>query len=267
MSLADNIKNRILRGLQSEEPASNETLNNALRLLAKWRSVLIQNTLIKNSGVRVQEGPFEGLQFVQSSAEGCHIAKLLGCYEQPLHKYVKNIIDQNYESVINIGCAEGYYAVGLAVAMPGVKSYAYDIDKKARDTCKELAKKNGVSERVIVGEEFTHADFKRHAHEKTIIFCDIEGAELELLDPELSTYLQMMDIVVEAHECIRPGVTKILCDRFRHSHDIEIVEDNGLRSLQKQPAWFNQLAHLDQILATWEWRAGPTPWLILKAKN
>jgi hypothetical protein len=27
------------------------------------------------------------------------------------------------------------------------------------------------------------------------------------------------------------------------------------------------LAHLDQLLATWEWRSGPTPWLVMKAKH
>lgn len=31
-------------------------------------------------------------------------------------------------------------------------------------------------------------------------------------------------------------------------------------------AWFNNLAHLDQLLATWEWRSGPTPWLVMKTK-
>jgi len=25
------------------------------------------------------------------------------------------------------------------------------------------------------------------------------------------------------------------------------------------------LAHLDQLLAVWEWRSGPTPWLVMKA--
>jgi len=33
------------------------------------------------------------------------------------------------------------------------------------------------------------------------------------------------------------------------------------------PQWFNNLTHLDQLLATWEWRSGATPWLVMKAKN
>jgi len=37
--------------------------------------------------------------------------------------------------------------------------------------------------------------------------------------------------------------------------------------LEATPSWFNNLSHLDQLLATWEWRAGPTPWLVMKAKE
>ena len=37
-------------------------LNNALRLLSKWRSVLIQNTLLKNQGTVVMQGPLAGMQ-------------------------------------------------------------------------------------------------------------------------------------------------------------------------------------------------------------
>jgi hypothetical protein len=32
------------------------------------------------------------------------------------------------------------------------------------------------------------------------------------------------------------------------------------------PAWLQELAHLDQLLAVWEWRAAPTPWLVMRPK-
>lgn len=64
-----------------------------------------------------------------------------------------------------------------------------------------------------------------------------------------------------------PGITQMLIDRFQASHQITLVQDNGQRQLQNAPGWFNNLAHLDQLLATWEWRSGPTPWLVMKAKD
>jgi hypothetical protein len=30
------------------------------------------------------------------------------------------------------------------------------------------------------------------------------------------------------------------------------------------PGWFSELGHLDQLLVVWEWRAQPTPWLVLR---
>ena len=33
------------------------------------------------------------------------------------------------------------------------------------------------------------------------------------------------------------------------------------------PAWFSNMAHLDQLLAFWEWRSGPTPWLVMKSQS
>ena len=84
-------------------------LNNALRLLAKWRSALIQNTLLQQTGTIVWQGPLKGLDFLPQSAEGCHVAKLLGCYEQPLQPFIETAIQANYPIILNIGCAEGYY--------------------------------------------------------------------------------------------------------------------------------------------------------------
>lgn len=245
-----------------------DTLDNALRLLSKWRCVLIQNTILKHQGVVVGEGIFRGLEFIENSAEGCHTPKLLGCYEQPLQPYVEELLaGRSYEVVVNVGCAEGYYAVGLALKQPQTRIHAYDIDANARATCEALAVKNGVRDRLTIGEYFSVQDFDRYRDRKALVVCDIEGAEDELLRPDESTALVAMDLIVEAHECIKPGIERLLIERFSKTHDITVVRDNGQRELSQAPDWFYNLAHLDQLLATWEWRSGPTPWLVMKARH
>ena len=267
MSLAKNITQQLLAGLSQETNDPNATLNNSLRLLSKWRSVLIQNTLLEKEGTKVLQGPLQGLDFIERSAEGCHIAKLLGCYEQPLQPHIASAIEKGYSTILNIGCAEGYYAVGLARAIPDTRSLAFDTDPKAQAACVQLAEKNGVSDRVEVAGLFSPANFANHDQESTLVFCDIEGAELELLNPEIAPALKSMDLIVESHECLRPGITDTLILRFSATHDIQLVPDNGSRQLDNLPAWFEQLSHLDQLLATWEWRSGPTPWLVMHAKG
>ena len=179
MSFAENITQRLLNLLSKESTEPNTSLNNSLRLLSKWRSVLIQNTLLEKEGTRVLGGPLKGLDFIENSAEGCHIAKLLGCYEQPLQQYISRVIADSYAKIINIGCAEGYYAVGFARLIPSIISLAFDTDPKAQEACKLLAEKNGVSDRVIVGGRFSIEDFAKFEKERVLVLCEIEGGQKE----------------------------------------------------------------------------------------
>jgi len=266
MSLHAHIRQQLLGNLTQPQPDEAAQLNNALRLLSKWRSVLIQNTLLQQQGTVVMDGPLKGLDFLPQSAEGCHIAKLLGCYEQPLQPYIEQAIQADYPTILNIGCAEGYYAVGMARRMLATRVLAFDLNPNAQQVCTELAARNNISERVTVGALFKPEDFATYAGERVLVLCDIEGAERDLLDPAQAPALAGMDLIVESHECLVPGITKLLMERFAPTHDITVVEDNGQRQLPNAPAWFNNLAHLDQLLAVWEWRSGPTPWLVMKAR-
>jgi ribosomal protein L11 methylase PrmA len=212
------------------------------------------------------QGPFAGMDFLSNSAEGCHIAKLLGCYEQPLQPFIEEAIASTYNTILNIGCAEGYYAVGMARRMPNTQVLAFDLNPKAQEVCATLSQKNDVSGRVKVDALFKSEDFEKYATQKVLVLCDIEGAERELLNPELAPALKGMDLIVESHDCLISGMTQTLVERFKETHTITLVQDNGQRQLKDSPQWFNNLAHLDQLLATWEWRSGATPWLVMKAK-
>jgi len=266
MSLHDNVRQQLLGQLRTPRADGVTQLNEALRLLAKWRSALIQNTLLQQHGTVVMQGPLRGLDFLPQSAEGCHIAKLLGCYEQPLQPHVEAAIAAGYPLVLNIGCAEGYYAVGMARRMPNTRVLAFDLNPTAQQVCRELASKNDVADRVSVGALFTPADFAAYASERVLVLCDIEGAERELLNPQTAPALAGMDLIVESHECLQPGITQTLVERFAATHDITLINDDGQRQLQGAPPWFCNLAHLDQLLATWEWRSGPTPWLVMRSR-
>jgi hypothetical protein len=150
--------------------------------------------------------------------------------------------------------------------MPSTQVLAFDLNPKAQEVCSALAQKNGMSDRVKVGALFKPEDFDTYRNQKVLVLCDVEGAEKELLNPEVAQALKGMDLIIESHECLIPGITQTLIDRFKDSHNITLVQDNGQRQLQDSPQWFKNLAHLDQLLATWEWRSGATPWLVMKAR-
>ncbi|WP_293682965.1 hypothetical protein [uncultured Phenylobacterium sp.] len=246
-------------------PPSMDELNGVLRLLCKWRGYALAETFFRHHGTIIYSGPFQGMDYVRSATEGALVPRLLGTYESELHPHLAAFARAGLDCVIDVGCAEGYYAVGLARQMPGVTVHAHDIDAKARTSCAELAAKNGVAERVVIGGEFQPEDFERFAGRRALVMVDTEGAELDILQPDRAPALSGMRIIVETHDGLRPGALATLTRRFEATHHIVRVDQAG--KVFDAPAWLNGLGHLDQLLAVWEWRSFPTPWLVMTPKN
>jgi hypothetical protein len=246
-----------------EEPDAN-ALNELLRLLGRWRSRMLVNTYHARQGSRIWSGPFEGMDYVASQTEGALIPRLLGAYESELHPYIERLPSQGIEVVIDIGCAEGYYAVGLARMLPTATVHAHDISHSARAACAELAARNGVTDRVVIGGEFRPGDFEAFRGRRVLVLVDVEGAEADILQPDLAPALADMQLIVETHDLYRPGTLDLLQSRFAPTHDIVRV-DTGPKTTPL-PWWLKELGHLDQLLAVWEWRVLPTPWLVMTPK-
>jgi SAM-dependent methyltransferase len=247
-------------------PAEPETnlINALLRVLSRWRQFMLLNAYVRRHGAIIWSGPFKGMDYVTSATEGALLPRLLGTYESELHPHLQAFAAEGLDCVIDVGCAEGYYAVGLARLMPQVTVYAHDIDEKALAACRELAAKNGVAERVVVGGEFKPADFEAFAGRRVLVMVDAEGAELEVLQPQLSPALAGFSLIVETHDVYRPGALAAVIERFAPTHDILRVDQQYPRF--EPPPWFIDMSHLDRLLAVWEWRAAPTPWLVMRPK-
>jgi len=247
-----------------DEPSLND-LNDLLRLLGRWRSQVLANTYIERQGPRIMSGPFAGMEYVSAATEGALIPRLLGTYESELHPHLQAFADGGLDCVVDVGCAEGYYAVGLARMMPSATIHAYDIDERARRACAELAAKNNVSDRVIIGGELKPDGFQAFAGRRVLVVVDAEGAEVDILQPDLSPALAGMNIIVETHDVFRKGALALMIQRFAATHDIIRVDQQPKTAVF--PPWLQSLPHLDQLLAVWEWRAQPTPWLVMRPKS
>jgi len=251
--------------LSWSEAPNGVRLNESLRRLGRWRSRLLANTYVARQGTAILQGPFAGMDYLSEATEGALVPRLLGTYESELHPHLAAFAAQGLDCVIDVGCAEGYYAVGLARMIPEVTVYAYDIDPKARLACAELAAKNGVSERVIIGGEFAPDGFQAFAGRRALVMVDAEGAEIDILQPALSPALAGMNVIVETHDLYRPGTRATLVERFTPTHDIVTVHQG--HKVFDMPDWLQALPHLDQLLAVWEWRKQPTPWLVMTPKR
>ena len=107
------------------------------------------------------------------------------------------------------------------------------------------------------------ADFTLCTRQKTVVICDIEGAEAALLDPAAAPGLSHADILVECHDLMQPGLTALLTARFQPTHHVTRIDRLISATL---PPWMEELSDLDRLIALWEWRGGPTPWLWMQAR-
>ncbi|MDP9173771.1 MAG: methyltransferase [Planctomycetota bacterium] len=210
-----------------------------------------------NCGGKVVSGPFAGMVYT-NAVTGSFVPKLLGCYEEELHGVLEYAAARNYEQVIDIGCGEGYYAVGLAMRMPLASVVAFDIDADARQACVNQARRNGVENRVQVRSACTPDHLRQILSPRGLVISDCEGYEAELLRPDLVTALQTCDILVELHEQFVPGITQTIMSRFSNTHEVELIDVKP-----RDPATYPALqgfTHEKQRLAVDEARYGAMQW-------
>jgi len=167
---------------------------------------------------KVQFGPFRGMQLLKDSVWDPQAIglKLLGLYEYELHSTFFKAIERQPKTIVNVGCAEGYYAIGMALALLNSKVYAVDIDKQSLVLCREAIKLNQVTDRVRIpnSEKFIPKN-------PSLMIVDCESCEDKLFAvPEKYTN---SDLIIECHELEIPGITLALEARFKDSHDIEVI--------------------------------------------
>ena len=184
---------------------------------------------ISRYGLEVRHGPFTGMTYLDGleSSVGDLVAKLTGVYERELHGAVGEWLERGFEHVIDVGSAEGYYAVGFAHAMPNTVVHAYDIDPVARDRTSRMAALNGVTERVVIGRECAPQSLAAFPERGVALLSDCEGGERTLLDPAAAPRLRGWTILVELHDFIDPTISDTILGRFRETHEIEMIDMDG----------------------------------------
>ncbi len=188
------------------------------------RILPLNDEYVKRYGLCVRRGPFTGMEFFMGPKSGHLITKLVGNYERQIYPWLLDEwISNDFEVVIDVGCAEGFYAVGLARAMPNAEIRAYDTYEPARRECARLALINEVSDRVVIGGTCTHATLAAVEQHKVALLSDCEGYEDVLLDPVQAPNLRRWSIIVELHAEVHPNITQTLAERFRDTHEMELI--------------------------------------------
>lgn len=196
---------------------------------AEWQKKRLAEDLIIlkevfNDNCIVYNGPFKGMLYIKQSSGSAFLPKIMGSYEEPIHEWIEKAIGKKYKTIIDVGCAEGYYTVGFAMRIPTAKVFAYDIDQQAINNAQELINLNMISN-VELRQECTYEELNHLCVENSLVFCDIEGFEKELLNPIKVPNLKNSDLIIECHDFMVENVTETLISRFVKSHKITIILD------------------------------------------
>jgi hypothetical protein len=170
----------------------------------------------------INGGPFRGMRYITESTCGAILPKILGIYELEIQPLVESVVALGPDLVVDVGSAEGYYAVGLARRLPDARVVCFDIDRFARHLLKDLAARNGMEARIEIREACSPEVLGPlvASASRPLVICDCEGYEDLLLDPSQCPALIGAWIFVELHDFMRPGVSGRLMERFQGTHEI-----------------------------------------------
>ena len=203
-------------------------ISGALNESIRQRELTLAISLFPKHPRRVMYGPFKGLCYEPESLTSIEFArKLLGTYECELHSLFRSIAHIPYDRVVDIGTAEGYYAIGLMKLIPGCIVYGFEIDDARRALCMANAHANGVVNRLHLQGACSHDTLREvlEGAQRPLIVADCSGHELTLLLMDRIPQLTHADVLIELHEFNTDGptVAETVRTRFSATHEITFI--------------------------------------------
>jgi hypothetical protein len=173
----------------------------------------------------VLHGPFKGLLYPYPHPYGNNMYnKIYGTYEKEIQDLIELAINNKYDNIINIGCGEGYYAVGLALKCPDSKIFAYEIAPEVKSMCEEMSLLNKVSN-ITIKDIFNILDINFKSETNNLVICDCEGCELSIFNDYNIMKMLNFDFIIETHDFSHPNATNILINKFKNmGKNFKIVE-------------------------------------------
>jgi len=237
-------------------------------LLSK-QGVLLRRTLVNNyvynklSGI-IQHGPLKGFKILEDTSWGNDkAAKLLGFYELEILSDLAVDVKDKY--FVDLGAADGYYAVGFVAQGIACSAIAFEASEAGRNVIYKTALNAGVSDKIKVygfADEY-FVDLIDSPLEKTVFLFDVEGGEFDLLDRRNLYKLRKSILYIEIHD-FDEASKKRYQELLRLAEEFFILTE--VKKISRDPYHYIELAELDDSdhwLACSEGRAPDAKWLKL----
>ncbi len=215
----------------------------------------------------VRRGPFAGLRLLNRASGSVWIPKVLGSYESEVAEAVEEVMSVRPDVIIDIGCAEGYYAVGFARRLAKTKVFAADVNPIARRMVRAMAAANHVEERLFTMSWISCAGLESILipARSPVVWCDIEGGELDLLDIGRVPELRKAWMFVEEHQHSTGVAPAALVGRFSSTHEHRIIPQSHRAAADWIPRELASVFTKDEArLAMSELRPASQVWIVFK---
>lgn len=212
---------------------------------------------------KVQSGPFKGMIYDCENYWGNIYPKLLGSYESELHKIIESLIKINFDNIINVGSAEGYFSIGFALKSNVDEIIAVDPFRSSKKEINSLIRKNNITKKISFKFWTSSSRLSKWIKKNTLILMDCEGAEAGYLKNTSSTDFNKAHILCEIHDFSdHPNIGSDLIRRFNKTHRIEIIKQEK-RQIHKYGA-FGTLSENQMINLLDEHRPKSNYWIFFE---
>ena len=168
------------------------------------KRIILSSKISKIYNNTVQQGPFKGMIINEDQfwGPGDRSSKILGLYEKEIQDLIVSIQkDKNYSTFVDIGGADGFFAIGSLVNNLFEKCEVFEISKRGRISIQKNSKQNNVYDSIKIHDKASKRSLiKIDNINNSLILCDIEGGEYELFDEKLINEIYPSDIIIEIHK-------------------------------------------------------------------
>ena len=155
-------------------------------------------------------------------------SQCLGLYEKQILEFIS--LNGPYDTFLDIGAADGYYAIGMLHSQMAKRSICFEISEQGQASIKENWALNKSIGKLEVHGEANKATLSKTAPKlcgKSLVLIDIEGAEFALLTPKIIAMLKRCEIIIEIHnwvEGFQSKYTELLTNLDKH-YEINILKN------------------------------------------
>ena len=231
------------------------------------KRIILSSKISKMYNNTVQQGPFKGMIINEDQfwGQGDRSSKILGLYEKEIQDLIVSIQkDKNYSTFVDIGGADGFFAIGSLVNNLFEKCEVFEISKKGRISIQKNSKQNNVYDSIKIHDKASKRSLiKIDNINNSLILCDIEGGEYELFDEKLINGIHPSDIIIEIHKDKENSLVNFE-KRFTKSYSLTKITQEP-RSLKN----FKELENINdnnRALIMSEGRSGIQEWWYLSPK-